>query len=142
MVRRTLTCNLVADVERPELRQFEFDPVTRVLENRTAYLEAVITIMRAYHMAGSPAVCERSAATAAGRTWSRAPLIWLGEADPVGSMEAAREEDPDLSNLRELFAQWQEHLADGGSTPHSKSPRSPASRIRSASRCGPSSATC
>jgi hypothetical protein len=26
----------------------------------------------------------------------RAPLIWLGEADPVDSMETAREEDPEF----------------------------------------------
>ena len=31
MVRRTVTCNLVANVERPELRQFEFDPIAVVL---------------------------------------------------------------------------------------------------------------
>jgi hypothetical protein len=115
MMRRTLTCNLVADVERPELRKFEFDPVARVLEDRAAYLEAAITILRAYRAAGSPSVCEPIGSYDRWSALVRAPLVWLGEADPTGSMEAAREEDTDLSNLRELFAQWQEHLANRGS---------------------------
>ena len=36
LVRRTLTCNLVADRERPELRRFERDLVADVLANRGA----------------------------------------------------------------------------------------------------------
>ena len=39
----------------------------------------------------------------------RAPLIWLGEADPVDSMETARAEDPELSAIRELFGHWRDH---------------------------------
>jgi hypothetical protein len=42
----------------------------------------------------------------------RAPLIWLGEADPVASMETAREEDPELSAIRELFGQLPGHFPD------------------------------
>src|SRR5271166_107163 len=42
----------------------------------------------------------------------RAPLIWLGEADPVESMETAREEDPELAAIRELFAQLPGHFPD------------------------------
>ena len=40
----------------------------------------------------------------------RSPLVWLGHADPVESMETAREEDPELSAIRELFEHWREHL--------------------------------
>jgi len=36
--------------------------------------------------------------------------MWLGEADPVTSMEMAREEDPELNAIREVFANWSEHL--------------------------------
>jgi hypothetical protein len=115
MIRRTLTCNLVADVERPELRKFEFDPVTRVLADRAGYLGAVFTIIRAYQEAAAPAVVDPIGSYGKWSSIVRAPLVWLGEADPVESMEVAHEEDTDLSNLRELFAQWQEHLADRGS---------------------------
>jgi putative DNA primase/helicase len=47
MTRRTLLCTLDAVVERPELRQFDFDPVERALAHRTQYLAAIFTIVRA-----------------------------------------------------------------------------------------------
>ena len=36
----------------------------------------------------------------------RSPLVWLGEPDPVSSMDASRAEDPELSDIRELFGLW------------------------------------
>jgi len=36
----------------------------------------------------------------------RRPLVWLGEPDPVASMDASRAEDPELSDIRELFSLW------------------------------------
>jgi hypothetical protein len=111
LVRRTLTCNLVAEIERPELRRFESEPIARVLADRGAYLAACFVIIRAYQAAGSPDVCEQPIGSY-GR-WStvvRAPLVWLKEADPIKSMEAAREEDAELRSIRELFALWQQHL--------------------------------
>ena len=33
----------------------------------------------------------------------RSPLVWLGEPDPIASMDAARGEDPVLTEIRELF---------------------------------------
>jgi putative DNA primase/helicase len=115
MVRRTLICNLDADVERPELRRFAFDPVARVLADRATYLGAVYTIIRAYQIAGAPPVCDPLGSYGKWTDMVRAPLMWLGQADPVASMEVARDEDPELASLRELFAQWQQHLAAQGS---------------------------
>jgi putative DNA primase/helicase len=110
MVRRTLICNLDSDVERPELRRFAFDPVERVLADRAGYLSAAYCVIRAYQIAGSPVVCEPIGSYGKWTSMVRAPLIWLGEADPSASMDVARDEDPELTNLRELFAQWQQHL--------------------------------
>ena len=47
MVRRAVVCTLDAGVERPELREFKFDPIDRVLQNRGAYVAACLTIARA-----------------------------------------------------------------------------------------------
>jgi hypothetical protein len=44
-IRRTLTCNLDAEIE--ELRAFTFDPVQCVRDNRGCYIAAVIVIARA-----------------------------------------------------------------------------------------------
>lgn len=111
MTRRALVCSLDAEMDRPELRDFGFDPIATVLADRGAYVAAALTVIRAYRTAGSPEVC---GAIGSYEDWSemvRAPLIWLGEADPVASMETAREEDPELSAIRELFGHWREHLS-------------------------------
>jgi hypothetical protein len=112
MVRRAVIGTLDAGVERPELRDFEFDPIERVLQNRGAYVAACLTIALAYRAAGSPAVCRPVGSYGEWSETVRAPLIWLGEADPIDSMEAARQEDPELAAIRELFVLWGEHLGD------------------------------
>jgi putative DNA primase/helicase len=40
----------------------------------------------------------------------RSPLAWLGEPDPVLSIEEIRAEDPELTNIRELFELWQNYM--------------------------------
>ena len=64
LVRRTLTCNLDAKVERPELREFSFDPIARCIADRAAYIAAAITIARAYRAFG-----DASRLPATGRLW-------------------------------------------------------------------------
>jgi putative DNA primase/helicase len=54
LCRRVITTNLDAAMERPELRQFKFDPVEMVLADRGKYIAAVLTICRAYFVAGRP----------------------------------------------------------------------------------------
>jgi len=112
MVRRAVVCTLDARVERPELREFKFDPIDRVLQNRGAYVAAGLTIARAYKAAGAPKVCGPLGSYGEWSETVRAPLMWLGEADPVESMETAREEDPELSAIRELFGQLPDHFGD------------------------------
>jgi RepB DNA-primase N-terminal domain len=106
MVRRGLVCNLEALDERPELRAFKRDAVDRATADRGAYVAAALTIIRAYLTAGTPRVCGPFGSYSAWSTMVRSPLIWLGEPDPVSSMEAAREEDPELSDIREFFDLW------------------------------------
>lgn len=114
MTRRAVVCNLDAKLERPELREFRFDPVTRVQENRGRYVAAVLTIARAYRAAGSPLVCGPIGSYAEWSQNARSALIWLGEKDPVQSMEMARAEDPVLGNIRELMSHWRDHLETPG----------------------------
>jgi hypothetical protein len=40
----------------------------------------------------------------------RAPLVWLGRADPVDSMDAARQEDPSRRALHSLIELWRDYL--------------------------------
>jgi putative DNA primase/helicase len=36
----------------------------------------------------------------------RSPLVWLGEPDPVASVDATQADDPELAELREWFILW------------------------------------
>ena len=106
MVRRVLLCSLDSNMERPELRRFAGDPLGLVLANRGRYIAAVLTIVRAYIVAGHPSPCPPLASF---EDWSllvRSPLVWLGRADPADTMEAARAEDPEIAALRDVVAAW------------------------------------
>jgi putative DNA primase/helicase len=110
MTRRTLLCRLDAGVERPEIRQFRHKPVEMVLQDRGRYLAAALTILRAYQVAGRPGQLPRLASY---EQWSdavRSCLVWLGEADPVATMETAREGDPEAQAIRQLHAHWRKIL--------------------------------
>lgn len=107
MTRRAVLCNLDAGLERPELREFDFDPVEQVLNNRAEYVAACLTIVLAHAKAGFPAA--RGNRLASFQDWSnfvRSALIWLGCPDPCDSMEQAREDDPELAELTEIIEVW------------------------------------
>jgi hypothetical protein len=106
IVRRVVLCSMDANLERPELRQFHDDPVATVLADRGAYIAAVLIIVRGYLAAGCP---DPLPPLASFRDWSRlirSALVWLGRADPVDTMEAARADDPTRSNLRAVVSAW------------------------------------
>ncbi len=114
MVRRTLVSDLDANLERPELKKFEADPVAMVLTNRGHYVSACLMIVRAYIAADKPG---RLPAVASFGDWSdlvRSALVWLGCGDPALSMEAARADDPELIELREMMTTWAEALGFDG----------------------------
>ncbi|KQT88911.1 hypothetical protein [Methylobacterium sp. Leaf466] len=115
MTRRAVMCTLDPRVERPELRQFDFDPIARILDDRGAYIAAAITIVRAYRAAGSPPMCGPIGSYGAWSDSVRSALIWLGEADPVASMDIMRDEDPELVVISELFEAWRAALVVGAS---------------------------
>jgi putative DNA primase/helicase len=117
MTRRTLVCDLDANMERPETRSFTFDPVRRVRDDRGQYVAAALNVVRAYRHAGRPGRREPVASFAEWSDHVRCALVWLGHADPAGSMEAAREDDPELAELCEIIGLWRDCLgADIGLT--------------------------
>ena len=106
MTRRALVCHLDPGVERPELREFAFEPVGRAKAGRGAYLVSALTILRAYHLAGRP---RRTGPLGSFEDWSelvRGALVWLGRADPVATMDAGRSSDPRLESLRAVMEEW------------------------------------
>jgi putative DNA primase/helicase len=116
LVRRTILARLDAKQEKPEEREFGFDPVKAVLADRGAYVAACMLIVRAYLDAGQP---KRQPRLASYEGWSdlvRSALCWLGLPDPVESMQTVREGDPQRARLRELLALWEECFGDNART--------------------------
>ncbi len=110
MTRRVILCSLDPNVERPELRKFDGKPFHLVLANRGKYIAAALTIARAYAAAGHP---NELPPLASFEDWSRivrSALVWLGRADPVDTMEAARADDPTTSDLRALLLSWDQAI--------------------------------
>jgi hypothetical protein len=106
MVRRGLVCNLEALDERPELKRFNRNTLRQAAANRATYVAAGLTVMRAYLAAGAPEVCGPFGSYAEWSTMVRSPLIWLGEPDPVASIDTTQADDPELAELREWFILW------------------------------------
>jgi putative DNA primase/helicase len=105
LVRRCLKATIDAEVERPELREFKKNPMAMVMSDRGAYLAAAMTVVRAYLAAGKPDAAKPQLGSF--EDWSdviRSSLIWLGCADVVGSIEAARDDDDELEAKHQFFA--------------------------------------
>jgi hypothetical protein len=104
VTRRSVLVRLDAGLERPELREFQANPLDRVLANRSRYLWACLTVVKAYMAAGTPGRLPRIGDPFA--EWSdlvRSGLVWLGFEDPVKTMEAVRETDPSRQARIALF---------------------------------------
>ena len=101
-----------AKVEQPENRPFEFDPVEVAIRNRPNLVVAALTILRAYHVAGRPNKLKPLGSFEAWSDLVRSALVWLGEADPVKSMNQLRKKDPVLEEARSIMEQWREAFGD------------------------------
>ena len=108
MTRRAIMCSLDPGVERPELRKFDRSPLDMVRADRDLYVSAALTILRAFHVAGRPRQVAPIGSFEEWSSWIRDTLIWLGQADPVVTMEKARANDPQLEALIAVTSQWAE----------------------------------
>ena len=107
VIRRVITSSLDPNLERPELRAFKRDPFALVLADRGLYIAAALTIVRAWL---STAQEDPVLPLASFEGWShtvRSALVWLGKADPVITVENARDEDPELMIFEAAISAWQ-----------------------------------
>jgi hypothetical protein len=114
--RRVVRARLDAKMEDPELREFKTNPLAMIAADRGAYVRACLTICRAYVAAGRPKPARRLASFEGWSDTVRSALIWLGEADPVKSMTAAKAEDPERAAFRDLLAAWAAAIGTGEAT--------------------------
>ncbi|MCU0950032.1 MAG: hypothetical protein MUC68_02965 [Burkholderiaceae bacterium] len=104
LVRRLIVCRMDAAQERPESRRFAFDPLQLVAQDRARYVHAILTIARAYQE--RPEADRPSLPAFAGfGEWCelvREPLVWAGLPDPVATIEASADLDPDRLQLEAM----------------------------------------
>jgi putative DNA primase/helicase len=106
LTRRVLVCSLDARVEHPERRKFDWDAKDVAKEQRGRLVAAALTILSAWHAAGTRV--ERSP-LGGFEEWSarvRAPLLWLGRADPCETTLKFKAQDPQVLQLTAVMEAW------------------------------------
>jgi putative DNA primase/helicase len=115
LTRRTLLCQLDAGVERPETRKFKRKVGEVARKQRGELVAAALTVLRAWHAAGTTIAVEPMGSF---EEWSyriRCPLLWLNRADPCDSIKTIRENDPLRSLLNAVLIQWEKALGTADS---------------------------
>jgi len=115
ITRRTLSCELDAQMERPETRKFDFDIKERAVAERDNIIFHCMIIFKAH---GTRANVTKSNTTPLGsfEKWSRLirdPLVWLGMPNPVDSQKNIRATDPTLYAQQVLLETLKKHFGEG-----------------------------
>lgn len=106
VVRRTIVCSLDANMEAPWTREFKQDPFAMVLADRGKYIAAILTMARAYIVAGRPGKLKPLASYPGWSDIVRSALVWLDKADPVATMAASAVEDEPRQQRAAVFRAW------------------------------------
>lgn len=107
LTERTLLCSLDAGVEFPGKRKFQFDPVSRALDQRGELVRASLTCLRAHALAGYPGEMEVMGGFEDWVRVVRSALTWLDCTDPCATMDKLRWKDPERDAKMELMEVWE-----------------------------------
>ena len=106
MTRRVVMARIDSRIERPFERPFPFDPRKWVLDYRGVLVAAVLTMIRAYVVAGRPLEHKiKPMGSFEDYSIVRETLMWLGRPDPVNYTRIAHD-DPDRSLTLEVMSIW------------------------------------
>lgn len=108
LLRRIVTIHLDPHVEIPATLTYASDPLAAVRADRGRFVMAALTIVAAWHAAGSPRADVAPIATYSG-LWSdycRHTLLWLGEPDPVTRLLEQMAADTDAEAVGFLLQEW------------------------------------
>lgn len=106
LVRRTVRCSLNPEMENPEAREFKGDPVKAVQADRGKYVAAALTLVRAHLVVQRQPTLKPLAGFGDWSRLVREALVWLSCADPVGTQEGLRAEDPAVAALDLVMEAW------------------------------------
>jgi len=116
LCRRVLTCEIDPQTERPWSRAYSVDPAAHCRAHRLEMVAAALAILRAAYGQKT----QMQGRTASFEVWSdtvRRAVVWTKEqgfmdvADPMRSVEANYEADPESAKLEALLGAW--HQAFG-----------------------------
>jgi putative DNA primase/helicase len=114
MTRRVILCQMDAQMERPETREFKDDQLFETVKaNRAQLVVAALTVLRGWHIARATAGIKLKPCDFT--EWShrvREALVWLGEDDPAATMEQARKDDPYRAERAAVFTEWHKALGE------------------------------
>ncbi|MCB1918451.1 MAG: bifunctional DNA primase/polymerase [Candidatus Competibacteraceae bacterium] len=117
MTRRLVRIQLDSGIERPEEREFQRNLYDWIPMNRPALVNAGLTVLRAYIVAGKPKQPIKTLGSF--EEWSdlvRSALVWLGEADPCLGRQEIEDADPARMKLRSLLLAWFATFKSAGAT--------------------------
>jgi putative DNA primase/helicase len=106
LTRRSVIGKLDPKVERPELRQFDYDPIADAKDNRGELVAAALTILRAYQVAGGAKQPPRLQSFEQWSDTLRGAPMWFGADDPTGTMNRLRRTEPLLGSLTAVLHAW------------------------------------
>jgi hypothetical protein len=117
LITRVLPCYIDPKCERPEERTFDRNLYEWIPDHRPRLVQAALTVLRAYHVAGRPKQALKNFARFEDWSrWIRSALVWLGEADPCLGRESLAEHDPVSQSLSALLAAWHERYGSRAAT--------------------------
>ena len=111
-VRRFLLCELDAQMEHPENREFNCDLQEHIAHHRPEIVAAILTLLRAHHIADNK---PKLSAFAGFEHWScmvRSAVVWVGLPDPVLSRNRLKDDDPEREGLSLVFSAWRAVFGD------------------------------
>src|SRR5262249_30711864 len=116
MLKRTIFVNLDANMERPEDRTFDFDPVTYAREHRVELVHAALLIIRNWIARKRPSGPKLALPFGGFESYARTMNGILACASVKGFMETFAEiqveEDTSDDEFREFVALWWERYRD------------------------------
>ncbi|MBS1819606.1 MAG: hypothetical protein JSU08_16860 [Acidobacteria bacterium] len=116
---RSVICRLDAQMERPDTRRFDFEPLDVLRAHRAQLVVDGLTVLRAYRLAqqrGEQATVDgqplRPMRSFSDYEWIRGALVWLGYADPADTQQAVLDNDPKRDEVRDVMDAWWERFGD------------------------------
>lgn len=94
LARRAIVVRLDPPEGKARGREFRITDLTRfIIERRAQYIVDVLTIVRAYVLAGRPKVAHPLESFEEWSAIARDPLVWLGTADPVATQQTETDDE-------------------------------------------------